>query len=85
MKRKITMIAAAAAGVAALAGCGGSDGSATMAAPPTTPAGQGLVTSQVLSQARQSSETTDPYAVNNGVVSLLDSSETTDPINIDAT
>jgi len=56
-----------------------------MAPPATTPAGRGLVTSQVLAQARQPSETSEPYAVNDGAVSLLDSSETTDPINIDAT
>jgi hypothetical protein len=85
MNLKIAMIATAAAGVAALSGCGGSDESAAMSPPPTTPPGQGLVTSQVLAQARQSSETSDPYAVNDGAVSLLDSSETTDPITLDAT
>ena len=85
MKLRIAMIATAAAGVAALSGCGGSEESAAMSPPLTTPPGQGLVTSQVLAQARQSSETAEPYAVNDGVVSLLDSSETTDPINIDVT
>ena len=86
MKLKIAMIAATAAAVAvaALSGCGGSDESAAMSPPLSTPPGQGLVTSQVLAQARQSSETSDPYAVNDGAVSL-DSSETTDPINLDAT
>jgi hypothetical protein len=85
MKLKIAMTAAMAAAVAALSGCGGSDESAAMAPPATTPAGRGLVTSQVLAQARQPSETSEPYAVNDGAVSLLDSRETTDPINIDAT
>jgi hypothetical protein len=85
MKLRIAMIATTAAGVAALSGCGGSEESAAMSPPLTTPPGQGLVTSQVLAQARQASETAEPYAVNDGVVSLLDSSETTDPINIDVT
>jgi hypothetical protein len=85
MNLKIAMIATAAAGVAALSGCGGSDEFAGMSPPPTTPAGRGLVTSQVLAQARQSSESSDPYVVNDGAVSLLDSSETTIPITLDAT
>ena len=85
MNLKIVMIAATAAGVAALSGCGGSDESAAMSPPLTPPPGQGLVTSQVLAQARQSSETAEPYAINDGAVSLQDSSETTDPINLDAT
>jgi hypothetical protein len=85
MNLKIAMIAATAAAVAALSGCGGSDESAAMSPPLSTPPGQGLVTSQVLAQARQSSESAEPYAVNDAAVSLLDSSETTDPINLDAT
>jgi hypothetical protein len=85
MNLKIAMIAATAAGAAALSGCGGSEESAAMSPPLTPPPGQGLVTSQVLAQARQSSETAEPYAVNDGAVWLLDSSETTDPINLDAT
>ena len=85
MNLKIAMIAATAAGAAALSGCGGSNESAAMSPPLTTPSGQGLVTSQVLAQARQSSESAEPYAVNDAAVSLLDSSETTDPINLDAT
>jgi hypothetical protein len=85
MKLKIAMTTATAAAVAALSGCGGSDESVAMSPPLSTPPGQGLVTSQVLTQARQPSETAEPYAVNDGAVSLLDGSETTDPINIDAT
>jgi hypothetical protein len=36
----------------------------------------------VLAQARQTSETTSPYPVNNGALTLTDTSDTTQPINV---
>ncbi len=56
-----------------------------MAATPPPPAmttGQSLNTAAVLAQARATSETASPYAVNNGSLTITDTSEATGPINV---
>jgi hypothetical protein len=57
------------------------------AAPPaaTAPASTGLVlnATQLLEQARKSSETASPLPVDGGALKLEDTSDTTEPISVD--
>jgi hypothetical protein len=50
---------------------------------PQTP--QALDTAQVLTLAQKTSETGSPFAVNGGLITLSDTSETSSPITVDAT
>ena len=43
-----------------------------------------VTTSQILREAQQPSESAEPYPVNNGVLVFTDTSDTTEPITIDA-
>ena len=85
MKAKL-LIAATAAGLAAsLSSCGGSSTAALP--PPMTPAppvAMAIKTAQILGEAQQPSESAEPYAVNNGVLVFTDTSDTSEPITIDA-
>jgi hypothetical protein len=64
--------------VGSLSGCGDSGGPAVSTTPPPPSTNQGLDTTQVLAQSRATSETSDPYAVNSGVVYFTDTLDTTD-------
>lgn len=57
----------------------GNPGSTTT--PPVSGA-QSLDTAAVLAQARQTSETASPYAVNSGALTLTDTSDTTQAIKV---
>jgi hypothetical protein len=81
MKLKILLIVGAAVAAGA-AGCGGSDHTTATTPPPVSPSGRGLVTSQVLSQAQQPSETAEPYPVNDGAITLIDTNETSEPVSV---
>jgi len=79
MKHRLVMLGLAAIVAGSLSACGGSDSSAVATTPPPPPSSnQGLDTAQVLAQSRASSESSDPYAVNSGVVYLSDTLDTTD-------
>jgi hypothetical protein len=80
MSSKLFSLAALSLTAALTAGCGG-DHSAPPPAPPTS---QSLDTAQVLLLAEQMSETTAPFAVNGGAVTLNDTSETSAPIAVNA-
>jgi hypothetical protein len=78
--------------IGAVSGCGGS-GVAASAAPAATaqaqppPAqvhAQSLDTAQLLEQARRTSETADPYAVDGGALTLDDTSDSTEPLLVNA-
>ncbi len=89
MNRKRALISGTALGCMALASCGGNDTSSYNYPPeatnPPLPPTQ-LDTASVLTLARQSSETTDPFAVDGGVVEVIPpDDQTSDPISIDAT
>jgi len=89
MKRKAALISGTALGCMALASCGGND-SGTYNYPPEAynppPPPTQLDTASVLALAQQSSETTDAFAVDGGVVEVIPSDDqTSDPISIDAT
>jgi len=85
-------LALAAVFIGTVSGCGGSGAAATAAAaamPQSQPPqpqvrSQSLDTAQLLEQARRSSETDDPYAVDGGALTLNDTSDSTDPIFVNA-
>ena len=74
-----------------LGGCGGGDngppvasGSSGSSGPgSSTPTQQKLDTQNVLTQAQMTSETSLPYAVDDGLLVFTDTSDTTAPISID--
>lgn len=74
----------AAIAAATLGGCGGDNGG-TAAATPSPSVAQSLNTAQVLAQAREASETSTAYSVNDGVVVLSDTSDHTEPLAVDLT
>jgi hypothetical protein len=84
MKHRLVMFGLAAILAGSLSACGDSGAPAvSMTPPPGT--NQGLDTAQVLAEARASSETSDPYAVNSGVVYFTDTLDTTDAAVITGT
>ena len=50
--------------------------------PPPSSSNQMLDTAQVLALAQQSSETSMPFAVNGGALTLTDTSETSEPASV---
>jgi hypothetical protein len=83
MKPWIAIIGASACLALLISACGSSDSSGALPPPPaSTAAGMSLDTAQVLAQARQASETGEPYAVNDGALSLADTSDTSEPLAI---
>jgi hypothetical protein len=86
MKLKTMIFAIAATAASALSGCGdGGGGSVSAVAPPPSSSTEVLDTAQVLTQARQTSETSEPYSVNDGALVLTDTSETTEPLSVNGT
>jgi hypothetical protein len=84
MTYRIVISGVAAIAAATISACGGGgDGSAAAPPPPST--AQSLDTTQVLTQAREPSETSVPYPLNDGALVLTDTSDSTDPININGT
>jgi len=92
VKRNGILIAVAAILTGTLAGCDGGSamsGAAASAAQSQPPQpqehAQSLDTLQLLEQAREVSNTADPYLVNGGALRLTDTSESSDPILVNAT
>lgn len=83
MKRitQITTVSALAA--LGLSACGGSNSSAPAMTPPPPAMGQSLDTAAVLALAQKSSETATAFAVNDGALTLTDTSDDTPPVLID--
>lgn len=81
MKLKIAVMGVAALAAASLSACGGHD---TTSAPsmPSGPATQALTTEQVLRLAQKSSEIDTPFAVNDGQLTLTDSSDSAEAISV---
>jgi hypothetical protein len=85
MKSRYALMAAAALAATALIGCSGgysAGNTYTPSMPP--PVAQSLDTPQVLAQAQQPSETSSPYQVADGALTLTDTSEDSEPISVDA-
>jgi hypothetical protein len=85
MKHRLFMFGLAAILGGSLSACGDSGAPAMSMTPPPPSMNQGLDTTQVLAEARQTSETSDPYAVNSGVVYFTDTLDTTDAAAITGT
>jgi hypothetical protein len=92
MKRIALMIGTALMSCALLAGCGGSNHSPVQTSggpppPPPPPPTNDLDTAAVLAIVQtQTSETADPFAVDNAAVAVTPTGdETSSPINVDAT
>lgn len=97
MKRNIAIVTSVGVALGLLGGCGGADngppvssmasgssGSSGSSAPGPTATQQSLDTQEVLAQAQMPSETSSPYVVDDGLLVLTDTSETTAPITINA-
>jgi hypothetical protein len=86
MKLRMTILAIAGTAASALSGCGdGGGGSVSAVVSPPSSSTQALDTAQVMAQARLTSETGEPYPVNDGALVLTDTSETAEPLSIDGT
>jgi hypothetical protein len=72
---------------AALTACGGGSSSSASNPPPAiiTPSAQSLDTAGVLAQAQRTSEIAVPYQINDGALTLTDTSETSAPISVNVT
>jgi|GEM_PF-1139650 hypothetical protein len=81
MKRKTALLGAAALAAAALSACGDHTPAGSMSMP-TTPTTQELDTAQVLALAQKTSEVSAPIQVDDGALTLTDSSETTKAISV---
>ncbi len=88
MKSKVLILGAICTASSMLAACGGdnngsSNNSTTTTPPPTTSSsGMALDTAQVLALAQVTSETSTPFAVNGGALTLTDTSESSSPITV---
>ncbi|HEX9139838.1 MAG TPA: hypothetical protein VF848_08610 [Steroidobacteraceae bacterium] len=82
MKHKIAILGLAAIAAGSISACGGGDYGQVTAMPSPVVTNQMLDTAQVLIQARQSSETTTPYRVNDGALVLTDTSDATEPASV---
>jgi hypothetical protein len=65
-----------------VASCGGHDHVTQSLPPPSGPVTQSLSTADVLAQARQPTETTEPYVVDDGALTLTDTSDETEPASV---
>lgn len=87
MKYKILLIGGLFAAAGVMTACHNDNGGSSTSPPPTTtppPATSGMVldTAQVLALAQVTSETSLPFAVDGGALTLNDTSETNAPISV---
>jgi predicted component of type VI protein secretion system len=82
MKTKLAVLAAMGVAATLVTACGHDDHTTMNPPPPPPPTVLSLDTAAVLAMAVMSSETADPIMVDDGVVVLTDTSETTDPISV---
>jgi hypothetical protein len=80
MKVKIIMPLVGVVAGSLMSACGG--GGNSTAPVSQSPQPQALDTAEVLAQARVPSENSEPYAVDDGALTLTDTSETSEPINV---
>ena len=85
MKRKLAIMTSVGVAAGLVSGCGGGDnGQAAAPGGSMTPTSVSLSTGDVLTMAQKSSESAAPFAVDGGAVVLADTSETAEPINVNA-
>jgi hypothetical protein len=83
MKGKLAVVTGVGVALGLVSACGGGDGSGGMHGA-TMPMAMSLDTAQVLALAKVTSETSLPTEVDGGMVVLTDTSETSEPIEINA-
>lgn len=86
MKRKLAIMTSVGVVAGLVSGCGGGDNGQTAAGGGSAnpPSAVSLATVDVLSLAQKSSETASPYVIDGGAIVLTDTSETSEPINVNA-
>jgi hypothetical protein len=86
MKRKLAIMTSVGLAAGLVSGCGGGDSgqAAGGGGGSTTPTSVSLSTGDVLTLAQKASETAAPFAVDAGALTLTDTSETSEPINVNA-
>ncbi len=84
--KKGPVLAAAILTAAGLTACGSGDNDVASSTPPptSTPQPQNLTTAQVLALAQKPSETAEPFNVNAGMLELIETSDTTEPVSVNA-
>jgi hypothetical protein len=91
MKRNISVIGAAALAVLALSGCGGGGSNSSTASSSSSSSSssggmssaQQLDSAQVLALAQKTSEVSSPFQVDDGALTLTDTSDSSAPIGVD--
>ena len=83
MKSKIAIVMAAAVAATLVSACGDDHNTPPMTPTMPTSTAQALDTPQVLALAKATSETSSPFAVDEGALTLTDTSDTTEPSSID--
>jgi hypothetical protein len=86
MKSKILFLGAIGAAAIMVAACHHDNDNNSSPPSTTTPPSstQALDTAQVLTLAQATSETSTPFAVNGGALTLTDTSETSTPVSVNA-
>jgi hypothetical protein len=87
MKRKLAIMTSVGVAAGLVSGCGGGNQGQSAgggSGGSTAPTSVSLTTVDVLSLAQKQSETAAPFALDSGAVMLTDTSETSEPININA-
>ena len=82
MKTKLVIMTSVGLAAGMVSGCGGQQGQGSAATAPPLSSAQSLNTEKVLAQAQVTSETTAPFTVDAGALTLTDTSETSEPISI---
>jgi hypothetical protein len=82
MKGKIAVVTGVGVALGLVSACGGNDNSSGMHG--SMPTAMALDTSQVLALAKVSSETSSPTEIDGGMVTLTDTSDTSEPVEVNA-
>jgi hypothetical protein len=82
MNTKLAIVTSVGLAAGLVSGCGSESGQSVGSTAPPVSTSQSLTTEKVLAQAQMPSETTTPYAVDAGALTLTDTSETSEPMSI---
>jgi hypothetical protein len=82
MKTKLAIMTGVGLAAGLVSGYGGGPGQGAAGLSPPVSTSQSLDTEKLLAQARVSSETGAPYAVDGGALTLTDTSETSEPLSL---
>jgi len=82
MKTKLAIMTSVGLAAGLVSGCGSQSGQGMAGSTAPVSTSQALDTQKVLAQAQVPTETATPYAVDAGMLTLTDTSETSEPISI---